>query len=223
MAQPPARGPSVLIVAESRSFTMLVEQMLHAIGVADTTRIDEAETAQLWLRANTVDVVLVDSEMTKASGLRLASRLRCDAAQPNRCVPLILMSAKGDAALMRQAMKAGFDSVVPKPMRRTHLRGELKRVLERPRVYIRLPSGYCGPDRRRRVMNDHEGPERRHAGSFQLFTRDGPLSLQALETLVTDHAEAPDTRDIDVLLVRGRRIIAGYRLDSHAPLSQACG
>ncbi|PTW55787.1 CheY-like chemotaxis protein [Breoghania corrubedonensis] len=220
MQHPHALGPSVLIIAEGPSFCMLLEQMLHDIGVAATTTIDEAEAAQSWLRANAVDAVLIDSDLPKASALAFANRIRCDTAQFNRYLPLVLMSAKGDAVLMHQAVKAGFDSSIPKPVRRRQLFGELKRLLERPRVYIRSPSGYCGPDRRRRVMSDYAGEDRRREGSFQLFTENGPVSRDALEAL---HRNAPEGANMDVLLVRGAQVIDSYRLDSSANLRRANG
>lgn len=211
MSQSPVGGPSVLIIAEGHSFCMLLEQMLHSVGVAMTTVIDEAEAAQVWLKANTVDAVLVDSDLPSASAVTFAHQLRNDTEQPNRCLPLILMTAKGNPVLMRQAMKAGYDSVMPKPVRRPQLHSELKRVLERPRVYIRSPSGYCGPDRRRRALSDYGEHDRRDGGSFQVFTEDGPVSLETLRAL--HHASATEA-DMAVLLVRGADVIARYSLDS---------
>ncbi|MDJ0931775.1 response regulator [Breoghania sp.] len=218
MPHSPGHAPSVLVIAESRSFSALLEQMLHGIGVGATTTIDEADAAHLWLRKNAVDAVLVDSDLPKAAALKLPHQIQCDATQHSRCVPLILMSTKSEPAMMRQAMNAGSDSVMPKLVHRVHLRGELKRLLERPRVYIRLPSGYCGPDRRRRVMSDYDGEDRRDGDNFQLFTEEGPVSREALETL---HHTSSQDADIDVLLVRGAQIIAGYRLDSRAGVRHA--
>ncbi|MEI2384596.1 response regulator [Breoghania sp. JC706] len=212
------RGLSVLILAEGSSFSALLEQMLLSIGVAATTTIDDGEAAQLWLRANAVDMVLIDGDLPNASAPRFTSRVRCDATLQNRCLPLVLMSARGNTEMMRQAMKAGFDSIVPKPISRDQLLSELKRLVERPRVYIRSPSGYCGPDRRRRVMSGYDGEDRRDGGSFQLFTENGPLSRDTLEAL---HNQASENADMDVLLVRGVEVIHGYRLDSRSLANRA--
>lgn len=208
-----APGLSVLIVAEGRSFSQLLEQMLRGVGVAMTTTIVEGDATRLWLRSNKVDLILVDCDLPNGNPFKFATKLRTDVRLCCRTAPLVLMSDHGATSWIRNALEAGYDSVMPKPIRRAHLRAELERLMEKPRVYIQSPSGYCGPDRRRQVIKDFDGEDRRDGETFQVFTEDGPVSLDQLQQL---ERSAASTADMDVLLVCGTEIIAGYRLDSRA-------
>lgn len=212
-------APSVLVVNETRSFALLLDAMLQSLGVHDITLLEDCTTARNWMRSNLVDIVLVDGDLPHEAAFGFAMGLRLDKQQARRTVPVVLMSSSGDKPVMRRAQEAGFDSVLPKPIRTAFLRDELSRLMQRPRVYIHSRAGYCGPDRRRQVMSGYDGTNRRDGDTFQVFTKDGPVSLDLLEKL----DKAGGAADIEVLLVKGADIISGYRFNSRATARRKAG
>lgn len=208
-----SKAPKILIIDDSRSFATLVGAMLRGMGIRSVTAFDDFEAAKAFLHANSVDVVLIDGDMPKSCAFKFAKTLRQDKKQFHRTVPLVLMSGAGGSQVMRRAVEAGFDAVLPKPIRTAQLRDQLTHLMEHPRVYIHARAGYCGPDRRRHTLSDFSGENRRDGDTFQVFTEDGPVSLDQLEKLQeagTGHA------DLEVLLVRGVKILSGYRLNARA-------
>jgi CheY-like chemotaxis protein len=83
-------------------------------------RITDVETATLIL-------ILSDINMPGMSGLELLPRAR--AARPD--VPIIMITAYGDAETKRKALEGGADALLPKPIDFVLLRNEIETRVER--------------------------------------------------------------------------------------------
>ena len=83
-------------------------------GAAALRRIDEAEGASLIL-------ILSDINMPGMSGLELLPLAK--AARPD--VPVIMITAYGDAETKRKALETGAESLLTKPIDFDTLRGEI--------------------------------------------------------------------------------------------------
>ena len=83
-------------------------------------RISDVETATLIL-------ILSDINMPGMSGLELLPRAR--AARPD--VPIIMITAYGDAETKRKALEGGADALLPKPIDFVLLRNEIETRVER--------------------------------------------------------------------------------------------
>ncbi len=83
-------------------------------GAAALRRIDEAEGASLIL-------ILSDINMPGMSGLELLPLAK--AARPD--VPVIMITAYGDAETKRKALETGAESLLTKPIDFDALRGEI--------------------------------------------------------------------------------------------------
>ena len=202
---------SVLILEGSRSFSALVSSMLRGMGVQSLVVFDDCETAIGFLRANPVDIILVDGALLDASAFNFALALRQDKNQYRRTVPMILLSESGGSQVARKAVESGFDALLPKPIRTARLYEQMLELMQRPRVYIHARKGYCGPDRRRPEVSDFSGTNRRDGETFQVYTKEGPVSLDRLEKLPEKGGGRPD---LEVLLVRGVKILSGYKLNA---------
>jgi CheY-like chemotaxis protein len=89
-------------------------------AVAALRRIADVETATLIL-------ILSDINMPGMSGLELLPRAR--AARPD--VPIIMITAYGDAETKRKALEGGADALLPKPIDFVLLRSEIETRVER--------------------------------------------------------------------------------------------
>ena len=83
-------------------------------------RITDVETATLIL-------ILSDINMPGMSGLELLPRAR--AARPD--VPIIMITAYGDAETKRKALEGGAEALLPKPIDFVLLRNEIETRVER--------------------------------------------------------------------------------------------
>ncbi|WP_162901390.1 response regulator [Breoghania sp. L-A4] len=201
----------VLMLDGSRSFSALISTMLRGMGVRSLAVFDDSEAAITFLRANPVDVILVDGALANATAFKFAMALRQDKQQFRRTVPMILLSGSGGTQVARKAVESGFDALLPKPIRAVRLYEQMLSLMRRPRVYIHARIGYCGPDRRRPAASDFSGANRRDGETFQVHTKSGPVSLDRLEKLQAKSADHPD---LEVLLVRGVTILSGYKLNA---------
>ena len=89
-------------------------------AAAALRRITDVETATLIL-------ILSDINMPGMSGLELLPRAR--AARPD--VPIIMITAYGDAETKRKALEGGADALLPKPIDFVLLRNEIETRVER--------------------------------------------------------------------------------------------
>ncbi len=89
-------------------------------GLAALERITDAETASLIL-------ILSDINMPGMSGLELLPKAR--AARPD--VPIIMITAYGDAETKRKALEGGAEALLTKPIDFAVLRNEIETRVER--------------------------------------------------------------------------------------------
>jgi CheY-like chemotaxis protein len=89
-------------------------------AAAGLRRITDVETATLIL-------ILSDINMPGMNGLELLPRAR--AARPD--VPIIMITAYGDAETKRKALEGGADALLPKPIDFVLLRSEIETRVER--------------------------------------------------------------------------------------------
>jgi diguanylate cyclase (GGDEF)-like protein len=115
------------VVALNAVKTLLEE---HAIAVNSL-----ADPRLFWnvLEEVTPDLVILDLEMPNFSGLELCRAIRNDA-QWNR-LPVVFLSASGDAATITNIFSAGADDFVAKPIIGIELTTRVRNRLDRDRMY----------------------------------------------------------------------------------------
>jgi len=89
------------------------------------------EQALQLFRQESVDLLLTDQRMPNLSGLELLKAVR--AVNPE--VAVIVMTAYGNIETAVQAMKAGADDYLTKPLHLEELRHKIQRICERLRLY----------------------------------------------------------------------------------------
>ena len=100
----------------------------------DTYLASCGEEALDIVRETTVHVVLLDMHMPTMTGLETLELVH----QVNAILPCILVTARPDEDLLRQAFRARAYSVIPKPISKHVVLYTVVRAL---RVYDRLPKG----------------------------------------------------------------------------------
>lgn len=152
---------TIVLIDENPKFLRLVRRMLRDLGLLFVYEFTDPRDAFLFATKVHVDVFIMDLVMKPVDGLQLAERIRHADVVVNRVVPIILATAFAGRKQILSAIAHGIDEVLVKPFSTRQLQERLLAVLDKPRVYIKTPSGYFGPDRRRRRDPRYHGPERR--------------------------------------------------------------
>ncbi len=123
----------ILVVDDEPDVELLFRQQFRRDLRAGRFLMDFAPSADAALRvitdvaAASLILILSDINMPGMSGLELLPRAR--AARPD--VPVIMITAYGDAETMRKAMERGAEALLTKPIDFVALRGEIEARLPR--------------------------------------------------------------------------------------------
>jgi len=154
-------GLNVLLIDDSRSFLSLLTGVLHGFGIRNIRRTTDAIDAFEMISREPLDLALVDYEMPLFNGVEFANMVRTAPDSRNKFISMILVTVHCSHKVVMESIKSGFDDFLAKPMRSADLYSKIVQLTRREKRYIIAPSGYFGPDRRRRQDANFTQPERR--------------------------------------------------------------
>ena len=114
----------LMIEDDHRLAGMVVEYLTHS-GF-DVAHTGNAAEGLAWLKVHTADLVLLDLMLPDGDGLDVCRKLRVDSA-----VPVIMLTAKGDATDRVVGLELGADDYLPKPFEPRELLARIRAVLRR--------------------------------------------------------------------------------------------
>ena len=118
--------PTVLVVDDDPVILKLLEVNFEMEGFVVLTAKDGIEGIER-ARNDRPDLVISDIMMPKKSGLELVEELKGDPA--TEAIPVILLSAKAQAADQREGLDAGADDYVTKPFEPLDLVDRVNRLI----------------------------------------------------------------------------------------------
>jgi two-component system response regulator AtoC len=125
--------PHILIVDDEATFARnaarFLERAGHELTVAGT--VSEGRAA---FGACRPDIVVLDHRLPDGTGMQLLEELRAQDAS----VPIVLITGHGSIALAVEAMKAGADDLLTKPVSLSDLRQRIEKLAQRQREASRL-------------------------------------------------------------------------------------
>lgn len=154
---------SVLVIDDNTYMRKLVRAMLNGLGIRQV--IDAASTADgiETLFKEPIDLALVDYHLSGsggADGIEFCRHVRTSPDSPNQYLPIIMLTAYSERSRVLEAVDAGVDEFLVKPLRAIDLANRLNAVIDRRRPFVRTED-YFGPDRRRKIDVRYKGPRRR--------------------------------------------------------------
>lgn len=155
---------NILIVEDNVHFSTLIHSILRALGITNLEEANDGGEALELLRDSTPDLVILDWKMEGMDGVECVRKIRALPGD-NRFVPIIMVTGYTESSLKKQALDAGVNGFLGKPISPQSLLGHIVTVMENPRSFIDV-TGYFGPDRRR-VSTAHDGAERRVADTLK--------------------------------------------------------
>jgi len=161
----------VLMVDDNREMRFLLRCLLRAGGVISITEALTASEGIEIMRAQPVDLVIVDWMMQPVDGLAFTRMVRCAGESPNPYVPLLMVTAHTEVSRVAMARDAGVSGFVRKPISARILYQRMTAALTDMRAFIRTDD-FLGPDRRRGQALDYAGPFRRETDHGGLDTLD---------------------------------------------------
>lgn len=135
MAPPPVADAQVaarrvLCVDDSPVNLALLEAMLEGVPGLQVQLAADAHSALDIARREPPDLLLLDIHMPGVDGLELLRRFRADPAF--RPTPMVAVSADAQVQSIEQALAAGFDDYLTKPLELDHLLATVARCLGQP-------------------------------------------------------------------------------------------
>ena len=149
---------SVLTVENHPHFSSMLRGILRELGVTNVYDASTPERGFEEFILQVPDVVLVDWS-PDFDGLGLLSKIRNDPDSKSPFVPVIMVTAFGEAERVFEARDAGMTEYLTKPVSGTRLYQRISAIVKSNRNFIRA-SELFGPDRRRRDK-EHAGEDRR--------------------------------------------------------------
>jgi CheY-like chemotaxis protein len=121
----------VLLVEDNATNRKVVDLILSPLGVKLTTAENGALGVETW-RSGVFDLVLMDMQMPVMDGLSAIRLIRAEEA-PDRRIPIAVLSANAMADHRRQALEAGADLHIAKPVTPAALLAGIELVLGQDR------------------------------------------------------------------------------------------
>ena len=103
----------IFVIEDQPIESKLVINVLHAAG-HDVERADAAEKALAAIQENHPDIILLDLSLPGMDGLALARKLKADPA--TRMIPIVALTSYPEDFSYPQAMSAGCDAYLEKPL-----------------------------------------------------------------------------------------------------------
>lgn len=124
---PFAQHLKIMVVDDTSVSRMLLSDSLTSIGIKNVVMAGDGEQALKSMMASPCHMVISDFNMPKLDGLQLLKALREYA--PTRQVAFILVTGRGDKALIEQGKKFGLNNYLPKPFTAQGLKSAIEAVV----------------------------------------------------------------------------------------------
>lgn len=153
---------AALILDDNAHMRGLLRVILSSFGLRRIEEAADCNEALGVVAGGDIDIAFVDFKLSGLDGIDFCKRIRNDPDSPNRYLPLVMITAYSERGRVLEAINAGVDEFLVKPVRAVDVANRVNAVIERRRPFV-SSGAYFGPDRRRRDDPRHRGPWRRAA------------------------------------------------------------
>lgn len=145
-----AAGKTVAILAANPALNAVLGMVLAGDTRLRVRPFDTEVELLAYMRIAPLDLAVVDFDRDGRPAYEMVEGIRLDPTLVSRELPVIALTRAITPPMREQAISAGIDEVVVKPMSPRHLLQRVQARLLRRSVVGAL-GGYRGPDRRNRV------------------------------------------------------------------------
>ncbi len=127
---------SIVIVDDARPSTLLLKAVLGESANLSITLFTDPLAALTWIETHRPDLIITDYVMPEMDGIALARRIR--ALPHGSAVPIIMATARNEAAVRTLALSAGINEFLGKPVDGTELRARVQNMLHLREQHVQL-------------------------------------------------------------------------------------
>lgn len=150
----------IMVVDPNAYMRGVVADSLRRLQVTNITATASAMEAFNVGRLFKPDIIFVDWDAGKMSGLEFTREVRRNTTGISREIPIVLLAGVIDHDQLMSARQAGINEFLLKPVSAQGVMSRVEEVVLRPRRFIDSRN-YVGPCRRRREDPNYAGPWRR--------------------------------------------------------------
>ena len=202
----------VLIVEDEDPLTLLLRYNLEAEGY-EVDAVSRGDEAEIRLREQVPDLVLLDWMLPGLSGIELCRRIRVR--PETERLPVIMLTARGEEGDLIRGLATGADDYIVKPFSVPELLARVRALLRRTKpahIASLLTAGDMELDRethrvRRAGKELHLGPTEFRLLEFLMQSPGRVFSREHLLNTVWGHDVYIDERTVDVHVGRLRKAI----------------
>jgi two-component system phosphate regulon response regulator PhoB len=207
-----ASAPRILIVEDEEALAILLRYNLQAEGY-EVDHVPRGDEADLVLKENLPDLLILDWMLPGLSGIEICRRLR---ARPETArLPIIMLTARGEESERIRGLALGADDYVVKPFSVPELVARVHALLRRAKpehVAHQLRLGDIELDRmtkrvRRGERELHLGPTEFRLLEYLMKTPGRVFAREHLLDAVWGQDVYVDERTVDVHVGRLRKVI----------------
>lgn len=114
-----------LIVDDSMTIRRIVIKALAIVGIEDTVEAVDGQDALAKLEGNEFDVILLDWNMPKLTGIETLQQLRAN----GNTTPVIMVTTEAEKSRVIEAIKAGANDYLIKPFAPDQLAAKVKNAV----------------------------------------------------------------------------------------------
>ena len=151
---------TALVLDDNAHMRALLREILAGFGFRQSFEAADVKSALAIAAGGGIDVVLADFKLASEDGTAFCRAVRRHTDTAVAYLPIIMVTAYSERLRVIEAINAGVDEFLVKPVRPMDIASRLNAVIERRRQFVRAPD-YFGPDRRRRNDPRFTGPHRR--------------------------------------------------------------
>lgn len=179
-------GRTIAILAANPALSSLLTMVLAGDSRLRVRPFDSELELFAYMRIAPVDMLVVDFDRDGRPAYEMVEAIRLDPSFVSRDLPVIALTRAITPPMRQQAISAGIDEVVVKPMSPRHLLQRVQARLINRSVVGALSFGYRGPERRDRVFTSHSQPHpsRRATDNVIPLFPDRRMNRPELEPLV---------------------------------------
>jgi two-component system phosphate regulon response regulator PhoB len=205
-------GPRILIVEDEEPLTLLLRYNLESEGY-DVDAVGRGDDADIRLREQVPDLVLLDWMLPGLSGIELCRRIR--ARRETERLPVIMLTARGEEGDRVRGLATGADDYIVKPFSVPELLARVRALLRRAKpahIANLLVAGDIELDRethrvRRSGKELHLGPTEFRLLEFLMQSPGRVFTREQLLDGVWGHDVYIDERTVDVHVGRLRKAL----------------
>jgi len=208
--------PKVLVVEDEESLAVLLRYNLESEGY-DVEAVNRGDEAEIRLKENLPDIVVLDWMLPGLSGIELCRRLRARAETER--LPILMLTARSEEAERVRGLATGADDYMVKPFSVPEFVARVRALLRRARpehVSSQLKSGDIELDREKKRVHRsqrevHLGPTEFRLLEFLMTSPGRVFTREQLLNAVWGRDVYIDERTVDVHIGRLRKTLTRGR------------